>query len=42
MIRVFIERNKWTPDDELSFVGFPPVVLPGNRKTPVNLWEIDR
>jgi len=28
MIRVFPRRTKWTPDDELSFVGDPPLFRP--------------
>lgn len=34
-IRVFPERNKWTPDDELAFVGEPPLFRPGTPDTPV-------
>ena len=26
MIRVFPRKTKWTPDDELSFVGEPPII----------------
>jgi len=37
MIRVFVARNKWTPDDALAFVGDPPLFRPGNRKTPVRV-----
>ena len=37
MIRVFVDRNAWTPRDPLSFVGFPPLVPPGDRKTPVRI-----
>jgi hypothetical protein len=29
MIRVFPRRTKWTPTDELAFVGDPPLILPG-------------
>lgn len=35
VIRVFPDRNKWTPDDELAFVGEPPFFRPGNEDTPV-------
>lgn len=28
MIRIFPRRTKWTPDDELAFVGDPPLFLP--------------
>lgn len=36
-IRVFPERNKWTPDDELAFVGDLPLepFRPGTPDTPV-------
>lgn len=36
-IRVFPARNKWTPDDELAFVGDPPFAefRPVDTKTPV-------
>jgi hypothetical protein len=36
-IRVFPARNKWTPDDELAFVGDPPLEAfrPGTPDTPV-------
>ena len=29
MIRVFPRRTKWTPIDELAYVGDPPLMLPG-------------
>jgi hypothetical protein len=35
VIRVFPERNKWTPDDEWSFVGDCPIFRPGTPDTPV-------
>ncbi len=35
LIRVFPDRNKWTPDDELAFVGEPPLFRPGTPDTPV-------
>ncbi len=35
IIRVFPERNKWTPDDPLAFVGEPPLFRPGTPDTPV-------
>ena len=28
VIRVFPRRNKWTPDDNLSFIGYPPLIRP--------------
>ena len=34
-IRVFPDRNKWTPDDPLAFVGEPPLFRPGTPNTPV-------
>lgn len=43
-IRVFPVRTKWTPDDEMSFVGMPPLIRPGTPDTPVMVsvtftWE---
>lgn len=35
IIRVFPVRTKWTPTDELAFVGNPPLFLPKDEKTPV-------
>lgn len=37
MIRVFPDRNKWTPDDEMAFVGDLPLepFRPGTPETPV-------
>jgi len=45
MIRVFVRRNKWTPVDELTFVGDPGLFIPKNRKIPVRIsivfsWDI--
>lgn len=37
IIRVFPERNKWTPDDSLAFVGYPPLFRPGTPDTPVHV-----
>ena len=37
MIRVFPARNKWTPDDELAFVGDPPLFRPADRTIPVRI-----
>lgn len=34
MIRVFPSRNKWTPTDELTFIGDPPLFRP-DKTTPV-------
>ena len=46
MIRVFPRRTKWTPDDELSFVGPPLLFRPCDRKIPVRIsvtftWDIE-
>lgn len=35
VIRVFPERNKWTPADDWVFIGDPPLFRPGNENTPV-------
>lgn len=43
MIRVFPSRNKWTPTDELSFVGFPPLFLPPEQPVKISVtftWDI--
>ena len=45
-IRVFPRRTKWTPTDELAFIGDPPLFLPENRDIPVRVsvaftWDID-
>lgn len=37
MIRVFPIRTSFTPNDELAFVGFPPLFRPGDRTTPVHV-----
>ncbi len=37
MIRVFTTRNKWTPTDELAFVGDPPLFRPQDRSVPVRI-----
>lgn len=44
VIRVFPTRNKWTPDDEMAFVGQPPLYRPGTEYTSVRVsctftWE---
>lgn len=36
-IRVFPERNKWTPDDDLAFVGDLPLFHPADRDIPVKV-----
>jgi len=45
MIRVFPRRTKWTPTDELAFVGDPPLFRPDDWKMPVRVslaftWDI--
>ena len=37
MIRVFPDRTKWTPEDQLAFVGYPPLFRPGTANTPVHV-----
>lgn len=37
MIRVFPYRTKWTPSDELAFIGEPPLFRPGTSETPVRI-----
>lgn len=37
MIRVFVARNQWTPDDALAFVGYPPLFRPHDRSMPVRV-----
>jgi hypothetical protein len=37
MIRVFPHRNKWTPTDEMTFIGEPPLFRPGDRRMPVRI-----
>jgi hypothetical protein len=37
LIRVFPARNKWTPVDELAFVGDPPLFRPDDRRSPVRI-----
>lgn len=43
MIRVFPRRTKWTPTDELSFVGDPPLFLPSAQQVMISVsftWDI--
>ncbi len=43
MIRVFPRRTKWTPTDELAFVGDPPMFRPPEqpvRVSAVFTWDI--
>ena len=34
-IRVFPTRTQWTPDDEMVFIGDPPLFRPADENTPV-------
>jgi hypothetical protein len=43
VIRVFPRRTKWTPTDELSFVGDPPMIRPSAMPVRVSVcftWDI--
>ncbi len=43
MIRVFPRRTKWTPDDELAFIGDPPLFRPSNQPVSISItftWDI--
>ena len=43
MIRVFPRRNKWTPTDELAFVGNPPLFRPPEQPVKISVtftWDI--
>ncbi len=43
MIRVFPRRTKWTPDDELAFVGDPPLFIPPYQSVRVSIaftWDL--
>lgn len=37
MIRVFTDRNKWTPDDDMAFVGDLPLFHPEDSTIPVRV-----
>jgi hypothetical protein len=44
MIRVFPRRTKWTPIDELAFVGDPPIFRPPEQPVMVSVvftWDIE-
>lgn len=44
MIRVFPRRTKWTPTDELAFVGDPPLFRPEQQPVHISAtftWEIE-
>ncbi len=43
MIRVFPRKTKWTPDDDMSFVGLPPLIKPDTGKVKISVtftWDI--
>lgn len=43
MIRVFPRRTKWTPTDELAFIGHPPLFLPEEQPVRISVtftWDI--
>lgn len=43
MIRVFPRKTKWTPDDELAFIGDPPLYLPPKQPVRISVaftWDI--
>lgn len=45
MIRVFPRRTKWTPKDELAFVGDPPLFRPDPQPVNVSVtftWDINQ
>ena len=45
IIRVFPRRTKWTPTDELAFVGNPPFWAPKNHKVFISVtftWDLPR
>ena len=44
MIRVFPRRTKWTPDDDLAFIGYPPLFLPEDQPVRISItftWDIN-
>jgi hypothetical protein len=44
IIRVFPERNSYTPDDDLVFVGFPPLWIPKHDEVHISCtftWDMD-
>lgn len=45
MIRVFPRKTKWTPTDELSFIGDPPMIRPDPQPVHVSCtftWDIPK
>jgi len=44
MIRVFPRKTKWTPDDDLAFVGDPPLFRPPEMPVKISVtftWDIE-
>lgn len=44
IIRVFPSRNSYTPDDDLAFVGFPPLWIPEHDEVHISCtftWDMD-
>lgn len=44
MIRVFPKRTKWTPTDDLAFIGDPPLFRPQNMPVRISVtftWDIE-
>jgi len=44
MIRVFPHKTKWTPDDDLSFIGWPPLFRPDDQPVRISVaftWDIE-
>lgn len=43
MIRVFPRRTKWTPTDDLSYIGYPPLFRPPEMPVRISVtftWDI--
>ena len=43
MIRVFPRKTKWTPNDDLSFIGDPPLFRPKEQPVKISVtftWDI--
>lgn len=44
MIRIFPRQTKWTPDDELTFIGLPPLFRPPEQPVKISVtftWDIE-
>lgn len=44
MIRVFPRKTKWTPEDELVFIGLPPLFRPPEQPVKISVaftWDIE-